>query len=177
MVFSDLHFKVDKTTKSFQITLADDTIVNVLQYLPVEDKHDLIYLTLQNSLENGVYNRVKMNMYFNLYLAYLYTDIEFSQEEKDDPARLYDTLESNGIMETIRKHINPNELSILNEWLFDTMEVKMKYDNTIASVIHSFINDLPKNAEDAKRIVEQFNPDMFKNVLEFAQAANGGRPI
>ena len=118
-----------------------------------------------------------MNMYFNLYLAYLYTDIEFTQEEKDDPARLYNILESNGIMKAIRNCIDPNELSILNEWLFDTMETKMKYDNTIASVLHSFIDDLPKNAQAAKDIVEQFNPETFQEVLNFARAANGGRPI
>lgn len=177
MVFSDFNFKINGATKSFQIAPTDESIVNVLQYLPVEDKNDLIYLTLQNSLENGVYNRVKLDMYFNLYLAYLYTDIEFTQEEKDDPARLYNILESNGIMKAIRNCIDPNELSILNEWLFDTMETKMKYDNTIASVLHSFIDDLPKNAQAAKDIVEQFNPETFQEVLNFARAANGGRPI
>ena len=39
------------------------------------------------------------------------------------------------------------------------------------------INNLPKNAEAAAKIVEQFNPERFKAVVDFARYANGGRDI
>lgn len=154
-----------------------DITIGVLQYLPVADKNDLIALVLQNSLENGVYNRVKMNMYFRLYIVYLYTDIEFTDDEKDDPAHTFDVLESNGVIDAVLQAMDKDELRTMNEWLFDTMETKTKYNNTIASVIHSFIEELPKNAESAKSIIENFNPEAFQEVLKFAQAANGNRPI
>ena len=41
----------------------------VLQYLPIEDKYDLVMVTLQNCFENGIYNPIKKDMFFHLYIA------------------------------------------------------------------------------------------------------------
>ena len=177
MIFSDLNFKLYEATNQIQLTPDEDSVVNILKYLPVDDKNDLINLTLQNSLENGVYNRVKMNMYFRLYIVYMYTDLEFSDTEKDDPSILFDILESNGIIDAVLNNMEKEELRTLNDWLFDTMESKAKYNNTIASVIHGFIEELPKNAAKAQETIAKFDPEKFQAVLDFARAANGGRDI
>ena len=116
-------------------------------------------------------------MYFNLYITYLYTDLEFTPEEKDDPAMLYDILQSNGVLRAIKHAMNPEEYAYLHDNLFDALERKEKYSNTIASVLHDFIEELPANAEKAQEIVSKFNPEDFQAVLDFAKAANGNRPI
>ena len=53
----------------------------------------------------------------------------------------------------------------------------MKYNTTMAALIKNVIQDLPKNAEIAKNIVDAFNPEQYKEVLRFAEHANGDRPI
>ena len=112
-----------------------------------------------------------------LYLVYMYTDIEFTAEEKLDPVKIYDELESNGIMGAILASINPDEISFLEDKINETLTQKQTYQNTIASVINSFIEDLPYNAQQAKDIIEKFNPEDFKAVIDFATAANGNRPV
>ena len=70
----------------------NNTVINVKQYLPIRDKIDLVQIALQQAEENGVYNEIKLDMYFNLYLVYLYSDIEFSEEDKEDEFVLFDKL-------------------------------------------------------------------------------------
>lgn len=157
--------------------LAPDVEVKVLQYLPIEQKNDIIQLAIQNSEENGVYNNLLLDMYFHLYICYLYTDIDFTDEEKENPAQTFDILMSMGVIDQVIAAMDPTEYKALLQIFTTTVENKMKYKNTIASVINSFIEQLPINAEQAGEIIKNFNPEQFQQVLQFAQAANGNRPI
>jgi len=89
MLYKDLNLKVKDQVETISIQGQD---INVLQYLPVRDKNDLVQITLQNSRENGVINEIKLEIYFNIYIVYFYTDLIFSDEEKADPGQLYDEL-------------------------------------------------------------------------------------
>lgn len=159
------------------INLAPDVQIKVLQYLPIEQKNDIIQLALQNSEENGTYNLLKLDMYFHLYICYLYTDIDFDDEEKDNASATYDILMSSKVIEQVLAAMKKEEYDALFDTLMQTLEARMKYKNTIASVINGFIEQLPINAENAAEIIKNFNPEQFQQVIQFAQAANGNRPI
>ena len=167
-----------------QLTIKDNTVcldehpeITVLQYLPIADKNSIIELALQNSEQGTIYNEFKLKMYFELYITYMYSNIEFSEEDKADEAALYDALYSNGVIRAILCALPQEEFNELYHAFEHTKRNKMEYRNTIAAVINSFIEDLPKNAEAAKSIIEQFNPEDFQQVINFAKAANGGRDI
>jgi hypothetical protein len=57
------------------------------------------------------------------------------------------------------------------------MSDELTYNTTTAAVISKFIDDLPANAEAAKKIVDNFDQTKYKAVIDFAQAANGGRTL
>ena len=169
------------------LTLQDNTIlindiinnnnIKVNQYISIEDKNSIIQLALQNSEEDTIYNECKLKMYFELYIVYMYSDIDFTQEEKDDAVQTYDILASNGIIQAIIAAIPQTEYIELYNMFEVTKKNKMKYKNSIAAAIYRFVNDLPVNAEAAKEIIEKFNPEDFQQVIDFAKAANGGRNI
>jgi len=73
--------------------------------------------------------------------------------------------------------IPDEEYNKLSEAIDETVEDLMRYRGTAAAVVNSFIQDLPRNAEIAKEIVDSFDPEKYKEVVEFAKAANGGRSI
>ena len=50
-------------------------------------------------------------------------------------------------------------------------------ENRATAFLTKVIQDLPKNAEAAAKIVDEFDPEKFQQVIDFATAANGGRPI
>ena len=99
MDFKDLIKPLELKTKT--VNIDDDRETTVKQYLTANDRYDLIEVTLQNSFENGLYNKTKLDVYFHLGLVYLYTDLEFTDEDREDEAGIYDYLMASGIMNQI----------------------------------------------------------------------------
>ena len=75
------------------------------------------------------------------------------------------------------KQMDKSEYDYLYDKLHKIAQDKMEYNNTIASVLNGFIDKLPVNAAQAMEIINKFNPEDFQQVLQFAQVANGGRPV
>ena len=146
-------------------------------FLPVDAKYDIVMITLQKAFENGIYNPIKLDVFFHLNLVYMYTDIEFSVEDREDEFKLYDEMRTTGFMDEFLKHINPNEYQEMQEDIDNISELRFAYNTTAASILRDFIEDLPANAEAAAQIVENFDPDKYQAVVDFAKAANGGRDI
>lgn len=175
MKYSDLNLKINKETTIVKID--DNTEIEVLQYLPIEDKIDLIQIALQKSLENGVYNEVKLDMYFNLYIVYMYSNLEFTDEEKEDEFKLYNELQSNYIIVHVIAGMDEGEYDCLLDYLKSMQEANEMYRSSAAAILQSFIQDMPRNAAAAAEIVDNFDKEKYKNVIDFAKSANGGRPI
>lgn len=87
--------------------------IEVLDYLPIEDKYDLIMITLQKSLENGYYNPIKIDEFFHLHLIYMYTNINFTDKQKEDENKLYDSLKSNGLIDAFITQFDESEYNEL----------------------------------------------------------------
>ena len=151
--------------------------IEVLQYLPAQDKYDLLMVTLQKSLENGAYNEFKISLYFELNLVYMYTNISFTEKQREDEFKLYDNLKSNGFFELFYKALNEDEYNELFAQLNAIKEASTFNRTSIGATINRLIDDLPANAEAAAKIVEGFNPNQFKAVVDFARYANGRRDI
>lgn len=174
ITFASMKLKTNSEIKT--VTIGDSTI-EVKQYLPVSDKVDLIQIALQKAEENGIYNEVLLDVYFNLNLVYLYTNITFTDKQREDELKLYDILESNGIIDQIVAAVPENEYKALRDYMDDMRYDVLNYKNTAGAVIQSIIQDLPKNAAAAKEIVDSFDKEKFQSVIDFATAANGGRNI
>jgi hypothetical protein len=91
-----MKLKINSEVKTFDFC---GQKVEVPQYLPARDKYDLLMITLQNSFEDGIYNEFKLNLYFELNLVYMYTNISFTEKQREDEFKLYDNLKSNGFFE------------------------------------------------------------------------------
>ncbi|MGN0992899.1 MAG: hypothetical protein ACI4PE_03170 [Bacilli bacterium] len=172
--YANLKLKVDNSVTKIKF---NDNEIELLNYLPIEDKYDLVMITLQNSKENGIYNPIKIDMYFHLYLIYMYTNLSFTDKQREDESKLYDCLKSNGLISLILENIKEEEYNDLITFLEEQIENEMKYTTTAASVLNKFVNDLPAQAEAALKIVDNFDPEKFSAVKNFAEAANGNRPI
>lgn len=172
--YANMKLKTNTSVKTFEF---GGQKVDVLQYLPAQDKYDLLMITLQKSLEDNIYNEFKLNLYFELHLVYMYTNISFTEKQREDEFKLYDTLKSNGFYEKFFQVINEDEYNELFEQLNAIKNASFKNKRSVAGLIGEFINDLPANAEAAAKIVESFDPEQYKAVVDFARYANGGRDI
>lgn len=172
--YANMKLKVNTNVNTFEF---GGQQVEVLQYLPAQDKYDLLMVTLQESLENNAYNEFKLNLYFELNLVYMYTNISFTEKQREDEFKLYDNLKSNGFFDLFYQALNEDEYNELFSQLNAIKEASSKNRLSITSLVSQLIEDLPANAEAAAKIVEGFDPKQFKAVIDFATAANGGRNI
>ena len=172
--YANMKLKTNTSVKTFDF---GGQKVEVLQYLPAQDKYDLLMITLQKSLEDNIYNEFKLNLYFELHLVYMYTNISFTEKQREDEFKLYDTLKSNGFYEKFFQVINEDEYNELFEQLNAIKNASFKNKRSVAGLVSGLIDDLPANAEAAAKIVESFDPNQFKAVVDFARYANGGRDI
>lgn len=172
--FKELNLTYNDTPKTITI---NDIQVKVKQYIPVEDKIDLIQTALQKSEENGIYNDIKLDIHFHLNIVYLYTDIEFEQDDYEDEMLIYNRLAINNVFDKVIASMNENEYNSLYNFLQIAKKDNLEYKNSAAAVLRRMVQDLPKNAEAAKEIVDSFDRTQYQDLLDFTVAANGGRNI
>jgi len=89
--------------------------------------------------------------------------------------KLYDALSSNGILEKIIEAMNEQEYNFLYDALENIIAQTDEYKKSAAAVINKMVNDMPRNAEKAAEIVENFNPDKYKGLMNTAIKA--GMPV
>ena len=172
MRYSDLLHDIPAKTKTIEYNGHE---INVLQYIPSIDRYQLIKNVMEMSFENGFYNLIKMDVHFHVALAIVYTDLEFTDEELDEQSDIYDWLSASGLMNKILEAIPQRQYESLYTDLLKSIEEDMKYRHTFAGLIGKTINELPKNIEAAKTFMDEFDPEKYQAVMEFAKAANGGR--
>lgn len=173
--YASMKLKVNSAVK--EVELDNGIKIEVLNYLPIDEKYNLIEITLQKAYENGIYNPLKLDMYFALNLVYLYSNISFTDKQREDENKLYDVLQSNGVLDKIIDAIDDEEYNYLYTLLVETEEKRNEYGKSLIGIIDAMSSTISRDGQKLNEIVNQFDPNQFKNVLEFAQAANGNRPI
>lgn len=158
--FASMKLKVDTNVNTFDFEYNGATYsIDVLKYLPISEKNDLIEVALQKAEQNGNYNDVALEMYFNLNLIYLYTNISFTDKQKEDESELYDKLQCSGLIDAVIANMDQDEYSQLLEYLEKTKENRLVYGNSAAAVLRSFIQDLPSQMSQAVDILNNIKPE------------------
>lgn len=172
--YTNLKLKLNNEIKEVEF---NGQKIEVLQYLPIEEKYSLVNITLQKAREGAIFNPVKLDMYFHLNLIYVYTNINFTEKQREDEAKLYDLLLSSGLLDKIIEAIPAEEYDYICEQIDNLEEDLLNFDNTLASLVRNIIENLPLQAEEMQKIVDNFDPEKYQNVLDFAKSINGGREI
>ena len=174
VTYASLKLKNEVKTENFDF---EGHKIEVLQYLPIEDKYSLVNITLQKAKEGAIYNPVKIDWFFHLNLIYMYSNITFTEKQREDEAKLYNALVTNGLRDAIIEKIPESEYQTLFSYIDTLMQDTLTYKNSISGSIAEIVQTLPERAEQMSKIVDNFDKDKFQEVINFAKAANGGRDI
>ena len=165
--FSKLNLKkIDKV----QVVTINGLEVEVKQYLPISDKIDIITNVIENSADdNNFANPVKTYVLSHLEIIYAYTNLSFTDKQKEDPAKLYDILETNGIIDSIILAMPPSEYDNLIEDITSTIDAYYKYKNSALGILEAATTDyknLDLEASDIqKKIADPDNLTLLKDVI------------
>lgn len=144
--------------------------VEVKQYLPVAEKLELIANVLNNSADdNNFANPVKTYVLSHLEIIYAYTNLSFTDKQKEDPAKLYDILETNRVIDSIILAIPSSEYENLIEDITSTIDAYYKYKNSALGILEAATTDyknLDLEASDIqKKIADPDNLTLLKDVV------------
>lgn len=144
--------------------------VEVKQYLPIQEKLDLIASVLnQCQDENNFINEAKMALFMDLEMVYRYTNINFTEKQKEDPAKLYDLLAGSGFFDDVFTVIPQSEYRSIATWLGKTAEHIYTYRNSIYGILDALNTDysnLELDAENLKqKIADPESLTLLKDVL------------
>ena len=145
--------------------------IEVKQYLPLEEKLNLISDVINNIQDdNNFLNSAKLEVFFNLSIIFKYTNINFTEKQKEDVYKLYDLLVSNNIIEKIREAIPSNEYHVITDWVCDIAHNVYEYRNSAYGIVEAISQDKDKLNFDATEIQEKLangdNLELLKNILE-----------
>ena len=145
--------------------------IEVLQYLPVDEKTQLFERVLQNSTDdNGYYNITKVNFWLDLEIVFTYTNISFTEKQKEDMFKLYDILKGSGLLKEIKDNMNKEELAEIVETVWDTIKNVYAYANSAMGIMQAVASDysnLDLDATEIKnKIADPSNLSLLKNVID-----------
>ena len=145
--------------------------VEVLTYLPVEKKLNMIINILAGGMEETIpiLNPVKVEVFTSLEILYNYTNISFTEKQKENPQKLYDTLEQNGVFDEVVAAIGEKEYLRLLDWIDETLKEYMNYKRSAVGIMEQIVNDYKDVNFDANNIQEKLadpkNLTLLKDVI------------
>jgi hypothetical protein len=170
VAFNDLKKEQPLKIKVIKI---NDKEIEIKQYLSINEKLKLITAVLQQVAQNEYpfANPVQMDVYTTLGIVYAYAPgIEFSEEEKADPAALYDEMEKYDLANMIISAIPKTEYEFLIDGIEKTVKAYYAYRNSVKGIIEDVTTDYKNLDLDAteiqKKIGDPDNLTLLKTVVE-----------
>ena len=162
-----LGLKVSQDVKNIEF---NEQTIEVKQYLPVNDKLELISNVINSAHdENNFSNPVKVSVFTTLEIMYAYTNINFTDKQKEDPTKLYDMLISSGFACEVFRAIPEAEYHEIVSGVEDSIEAIYTYRNSVLVILDNITNDYDGMNLDATNIYNKLadpdNMDLIKQVL------------
>lgn len=137
--------------------------IEVKQYLPINDKATIVATILNYTLNNGENrfpNPLQVEVFTLLQVIEKYTNITFTDKQKEDPAKLYDLITSSGLWNVIIDNLNMDDYHLLLKHIDKSIKSYYEYHNSIFGILDSINNDYSNLNLDATEIAKALgNPE------------------
>ena len=162
-----LGLKVNQDVKNIEF---NEQIIEVKQYLPINEKLELISSVINSAAdENNFSNPIKENVFLTLEILYHYTNINFTDKQKEDPVKLYDLVVSSGLVNKVTDLIPEEELDEVINGVAQSVKAIYTYKNSALGILESISQDYSALNLDATEIQQKLaDPDnmaLLKQVL------------
>lgn len=168
VAFTKLGLKRKDEIKTVNI---NNNVIEVKQYLPINDKLALIsrVINLSHDSSNNFANPVQVEVIGTIEIIAAYTNLSFTEKQKEDYAKLYDLLEENGITKDLISAIPEDEYAFLIDGINESIEAVYKYQNSVLGVLDSVAQDYSNLEFDASKIQQELadpqNLELLKGIM------------
>lgn len=147
-------------------------IIEIKQYLPMEEKLKVIENIVNKSLDdNNFANPARRQIHFVLEIMYAYTNINFTEKQKEDFLGLYDLIVSSGLWEAILAIMNDNtEFGIIDSTVYEVIGEVYRYKTSLLGMLEAASIDYQNLDLDATKIQEKLgnreNVEFLEKVMD-----------
>lgn len=148
----------------------NDQAIEVKQYLPINEKLELVSRVINKAAdENNFANPVKLDVFKTLEILYNYTNINFTDKQKEDEIKLYDLFIANGLWDKIMMAIPQDEYDDLCKAITLCAEAVYSYRNSVLGILETISTDYDNLKLDVEAIREKIgdpeNLTLVKDIL------------
>lgn len=162
VTFNKLNLTKNTEIKNIDI---NENIIEVKQYLPVEEKLELIsyIVNMAHDEDYNFSNPVKVEVFAGIGIIKYYTNITFTEKQLENPAKIYDLLNSNNVINNVIAAIPSNEYDEIRTGIEDTIKSIYQYQNSALGILDTIGQDYSDLSLEADTINEKLsNPDNMK---------------
>ena len=153
VAFNKLGLKMNQEIKTIEFNGQN---IEIKQYLPTQEKLQLIgnVITQAHEQDNNYSNPIKIKIFTNLELISFYTNISFSEKQRNETPKTYDLLSNSGVMEQILNTIPESERLEIDQGVKDSVEAIYKYQNSILGIFESLKTTMEEQAMIGDNIID-----------------------
>ena len=149
----------------------NEQTIEIKQYISVNDKLKLISDIINNTVdEHSFCNPVKVKVYLLIGIVENYTNISFTEKQKEDIVKLYDLIQSNGLFDKILAAIPDEEFNDLLNSTWDSIDAIYTYNNSAMGVIENIGSNYKDMNLDVEEIQQKLangeNVEFLKEILD-----------
>ncbi len=159
-----------KNTNVINLTW-NDQIIEIKEYLPIEEKIAVIERIVNQSLDdNNFANPARVRINAALEIVFAYTNINFTDKQKEDRLALYDLLAGAGLLKAIYDALPSNQYTIMDTTVWEVIDEIYRYKTSVLGILQAVSQDYSNLDLDAEKIREKLgnkeNVEFLKNVMD-----------
>lgn len=153
--FTKLQLKVKDEVKILEVNGEE---IEVLQYLPASQKIALVSGVVANSMLGRIVRSDLLEIYLNLAIVEHYTNISFTDKQKEKNADLYDMFESNELFDAIVSSIPLKEYEAIVDAVND-------YADKLATMSNSLVTGYTSQVDAIKNALQDITAETLANTF------------
>lgn len=141
--------------------------IDVKQYLSIQNKLSLITDVINFSIDgvNGFVNPIKIKVYMIIGIIEYYTNINFTEKQKENIVKLYDLVTENNLVRIIFDNIPQQELDEIKQGILDSVSAYDKYRTSAMGIIDALAASYKETDLDIDALKDKItDPEMLSTL-------------
>ena len=144
--------------------------IEILQYLSLEKKLEVISEIINSSVDlQGYYAPYRLDLFTTITVMQYYTNISFTEKQKEDMGKLYDLIVSSGLWDKILDNLDEDDYEILLHYIDEAIKSYYSYYNSVFGILDSINTDYNNSSlqanEIAKTLSDPENLTLLRDVI------------
>ena len=116
---------------------------------------------------NEFLNEFAFHMYMDLAIVFNYTNLSFTDKQKEDLYKLYDLLVGSGFIKELKKQVDCNQTDDLEVYTYETLNEYYKYHNSIYGIMDAMNQNYSNLNLDINELQDKIsNPESLSLVKD-----------